>query len=314
VRGRLLSLAVVSATALTCVPDLGPGDSRITKARVLAVRAEPAEAPPGTRVTFRALVASPAGTQTQASIAWDFCTAPRPLTDDNVVSNACLAGPSGVGPAALDAAPPSLLPAGGGLEITAATPRNGCSIFGPDTPRGGFRPTDPDPTGGYYQPLRADLAGAAPAFALARIRCDLGGADAAAAVAFAAAYEVNQNPALLPLAATIHGAAATLTALPLGARVDFVASWPGAAAETYAYFDLASQTVTSQREAMSVAWYSSAGTFDTESTGRAASDTAPSTGNGWTAPGTAGTAHLWIVLRDSRGGVDFAAYDVVVTP
>ena len=63
---------------------------------------------------------------------------------------------------------------------------------------------------------------------------------------------------------------------------------------------------------MQVAWYSSGGTLDTESTGRAGDDPA-TTSDGWTAPSQAGTVHLWIVLRDSRGGVDYASQDVVVT-
>jgi hypothetical protein len=38
------------------------------------------------------------------------------------------------------------------------------------------------------------------------------------------------------------------------------------------------------------------------------------TDDGWDAPGDAGTVHLWIVLRDSRGGVAFAEDDLVVGP
>ena len=90
------------------------------------------------------------------------------------------------------------------------------------------------------------------------------------------------------------------------------ASWPDASAETFAYFDPVSQAVTSQRESMQVAWYSSAGALYTESTGRASDDPATTTDDGWTAPAAPGTVHLWIVLRDSRGGVDFAEYDLVV--
>ena len=63
---------------------------------------------------------------------------------------------------------------------------------------------------------------------------------------------------------------------------------------------------------MRVAWYVSAGQLDTESTGRAEDDLALSTSNRWLAPSNAGAAKLWIALRDSRGGVDFAAYDLVV--
>jgi hypothetical protein len=283
-----------------CVPSLGPGDSLVGSTRILAIRADPAEAPPGAKVTFTSLVAGPDGTVTDASIAWDFCTAPKPLTEDNVVSNACLGSDA-------------LAPAGAGPTTTAAIPKDACTLFGPDTGSTGFRPRDPDSTGGFYQPLRAELPGEASAdaaFALARIHCDLPNASAAAASAFAAAYTLNQNPELLPLTATVAGSPVPLAAVPAGARVTFEASWPDASAETFAYFDPAAQTVTMQRESMQVAWYSSDGSLDTESTGRASDDPTTSTDDGWQAPSTAGTVHLWIVLRDSRGGVAFASYDV----
>ncbi len=285
--------------ATTCVPPLGPSDSLVTSTRILAVRADPAEARPGTRVTFTSLVAAPGGTVTGARIGWSFCTAPKPLAEDNVVSNACLGASA-------------LIAAGSGPATTAATPTDGCSVFGPATPSASFRPRDPDGTGGYYQPLRADLAGADTAFELARIRCDLADADANAASAFAAAYRPNQNPRLLPLTATLDRAPVALTAIPSGARIVLEASWPAASAETFAYFDPASQTVTSQRESMQVAWYASSGALDTASTGRASNDPETTTDDGWNAPGAAGTVHLWIVLRDSRGGVDFAEYDLEV--
>ena len=236
---------------------------------------------------------------TGARIDWSFCTAPTPLTEDNVVSNACLGSSS-------------LVAAGSGPATTATTPGDGCSVFGPDTPSAGFRPRDADGTGGYYQPLRADLAGADAAFELARIRCDLANADADAASAFAAAYRLNQNPQLLPLTATLDRSPVALTAIPTGARILLEASWPAASAETFAYFDPVSQTVTSQRESMQVAWYSSGGALDSESTGRASNDPATTTDDGWNAPSAAGTVHLWIVLRDSRGGVAFGEHDLVV--
>jgi hypothetical protein len=297
-RFRPLAMALLVGTA-TCVPSLGPGDSLITSTRILAVRADPAEAAPGASVTFTAFVAGPGGTVTGADIGWSFCTAPKPLTEDNVVSNACL----GSG---------SLVAAGAGPSTVAKTPTDGCSVFGPDTTSTAFRPRDPDGTGGYYQPLRANLTGADSAFELARIHCDLANADAAAASAFAAAYQLNQNPQLLPLTATLGGAPVAMTAIPSGAHVTLEASWPDGSAESYAYFDPVSQAVTTRRESMQVAWYSSGGTLDTESTGRAEDDMATTSDDGWAASSEAGTVHLWVVLRDSRGGVDFAEVDAVV--
>jgi hypothetical protein len=300
VNGRPIAAArVLVITTATCIPTLGPGDALIVSTRVLAIRTDPAEAPPGASATLTALVASPGGTVANADIHWSFCTAPRPLTEENVVSNVCL-GPS------------SLVAAGTGPSTTASIPNDGCSVFGPDVATAGVRPRDPDDTGGYYQPLRADLAGTDSAFELVRIHCDLANASAEAAAAFAAAYQLNHNPELLPPTASMSASPIPLTAIPAGARVTLAASWTAASAETFAYFDPVSQTVTSQRESMQVAWYSSGGMLDTESTGRASDDPTTTTDNGWTAPGAAGTFHLWVVLRDSRGGIDFAEQDLVV--
>jgi hypothetical protein len=90
VNATRLWLAVSGAVSVTCIPNLGPGDSLITSTRVLALRADPAEAVPGTLVTFTSFVVGSTGVLSGSPIAWDFCTAPRPLTDDNIVSNACL--------------------------------------------------------------------------------------------------------------------------------------------------------------------------------------------------------------------------------
>ena len=69
-----------------------------------------------------------------------------------------------------------------------------------------------------------------------------------------------------------------------------------------------------QREALRVSWFASAGVFDHDVTGRDAEDVALSTVNGWQAPTTPGIVHLWLVLRDSRGGVDFGEFLLDVTP
>jgi hypothetical protein len=283
---------------VACVPALSSTDSLVTVPRILAVRADPAEAKPGTTVTFHALVADPPGVATGTPL-WRFCIATQPLTEDNVVSNACLD-------------PSSLLSAGDGADINASTPSNGCSFFGPDTPAGGLRPRDPDPTGGYYQPLRVDLGRTDPTFTLVRISCDLANASAGSAEAFAAAYVPNKNPHLLALLAATHGTPVAFDAVPVGSHVDLTASWPADSAETYAYYDATSDAVGTKREAMTVAWYSSAGSVDQEATGRAEDDVMTTSSNGWNAPSSAQAARLWVVLRDSRGGADFASYDVTV--
>jgi hypothetical protein len=284
-----------------CKPDLGPGDSLVTSTRVLAVKMAPAEAAPGALVTFTAFVATADGTSSAEPIVWSFCTAPKPLTVDNVVSNACLGASS-------------LAPIATGPAVNALLPSDGCSLFGPDVPPGNFRPRDPDVTGGYYQPVRGDLAGTDTVFDLARLTCPLANAPPDVVASFTKAYVPNANPHIAGLVGAILGTPITGTQVPAGARVTLEASWPPADAETYAYVDPESQTLQTKRESMRVAWYASAGAFDAQSTGRAEADTAAFTDGTWTTPGTPGKVHVWIVLRDSRGGVDFAGYDFDVTP
>jgi len=294
-RAFIVAIAALAA----CQPDLGPSDTLVTTPRILAIKAEPADAKPNTAATYTALVASPDAAGDAASIVWRFCIAPKPLTENNSVSSECL-----------DDA--SLVAAGTGSAVTAKTPAKACAFFGPDTPPGGFRPRDADVTGGYYQPLRADGADIPTVFYLARILCNLADAPVDVATEFAKTYTPNQNPHLGPLVARVEGALSPLDAIPAGARVELEASWPAEDAETYAYFDRASQTLVSKRESMRVAWFASDGTFDTGSTGRAEDDFASDVQNGWVAPPRAGAVRLWLVLRDSRGGTEFAIHDVTV--
>jgi hypothetical protein len=99
-----------------------------------------------------------------------------------------------------------------------------------------------------------------------------------------------------------------------GQAVDLVASWPADTVETFPVYDIVTQTLVDHRESMRVSWFASDGQLAHERTGREEGDPATDTSNRWTAPSTPGTVHVWLVLRDSRGGVDFAGYDVQVTP
>jgi hypothetical protein len=63
---------------------------------------------------------------------------------------------------------------------------------------------------------------------------------------------------------------------------------------------------------MRVSWFVTAGALDEEVTGRDEDDHGLTTATTWQAPATRGVAHVWLVLRDSRGGVDFAGYDLEV--
>jgi len=301
----LAFLAIAFAVA-GCKPDFGNPASLVTERRILAVKAEPPEVRAGDTATFRALVVSPDGTEASPAVDWSLCVAPKPLDENNIVTSACVDGSNdslqGFGSATNDA--------------TATVPLKACSLFGSDPPpqaagQPALRPRDPDVTGGYYQPLKL-VAGDATAFALERITCSVTSGGAAISIEYAMTYKANQNPALTPLSATVDGAAADLGALPAGRDVDFDIGWDAAKVESFPVFDLVSQTLVTKREAMRVSWFASSGSFLHEVTGRDDKDMATDTTNRWTAPKTPGPVHLWAVLRDSRGGIDYASYDLTI--
>jgi hypothetical protein len=63
---------------------------------------------------------------------------------------------------------------------------------------------------------------------------------------------------------------------------------------------------------MRVSWFATAGSFSDDRTGREEHDLATFSDVQWTAPSTPGVVHLWVVLRDARGGVDWSSFDVTV--
>lgn len=258
----------------------------IDEPRVLAVIAEPAEAKPGAQVMLHAIAASPDG-PLAATPHWAFCLAPKPPTEDNAVSDGCVRGSE-------------LADLGTADVVTGMLPDDGCLRFGPDTPPGGFRPRAADATGGYYQPVRADV-GELLAFGLVRITCQLPTAPGDVAHDYDVRYVANANPPLDPIA---------LDRAPADTDVTLVASWPAGAVESYLAFDPDAQALVTRREAMRVSWFSTGGSLAVDSTAVAEDDTATSVSTTWHTPGP-GTAHVWFVLRDSRGGI--AVRDVSVT-
>ncbi len=83
-------------------------------------------------------------------------------------------------------------------------------------------------------------------------------------------------------------------------------------AERYVALDAVSGALVVRREALSVAWYATGGSFEVDRTGRDANDLATTSDNGWTPPSQPGSVTLWVVLRDDRGGVSWTAYTVQV--
>ena len=279
------ALAVLLLAA--CDDGLDQRLAIVREPRVLAVVAEPAEAKPGASVTYSILAATPDG-PLAATPLWSYCEASKPPTEDNAVSEQCLV-------------PDNLIDLGAAASVTANLPLDGCIVFGPDTPGSGFRPRDPDPTGGYYQPIRADVD-ALVAFGLSRITCKLPTAPPAVSREYDLNYVANANPMLDPVA---------LTEVPADADVTLSASWPAASVESYLYYDPLSQSLVTRREAMRLSWFATGGTLAVDASAVAEVDATTEVATTWHTPST-GTAWLWLVLRDSRGGIATRVVELVV--
>ncbi len=327
---RIRELVFVAWALAGCKPDVGTPLSLITGPAILAVRGEPAEAAPEQQVTYEVLAVDvdgriPAvGSAVSRPALWALCTTPKPPTEANAVSRACVDGES--------------LPGQYGHSLTsfsAAMPFEACTLFGPIAPtakagEAPIRPRDPDVTGGYYLPVRVSLwlpeggrrAGMAGedtlvSFGLERISCGLANVPSGVARSFAETYTLNKNPRLAglrmsaPTAVELRPGAPTH--VPQNTTITLEASWTDESAESYPAFDMETRTLKTHRESLVVAWYATGGSFEHDSSGHGETETELQTTNRWLAGGP-GNVHLWLVLRDSRGGTDFASYALVVDP
>jgi hypothetical protein len=338
--GRVVALSLALAA---CKPDLSQTASIVGEPRILAVRADPAEAAPKKPVAYTALYVGGAGTiaSAQAPIEWAFCNARKPLAELGPVNRQCL-----------QADGDWFVDIGVGDGVGGKLPDVACRQFGPDVPvpKAGEppgRPVDPDFTGGYYQPVRLlapGAGGAVIAVSETRLTCGVAGATPEQNTEFQDRYRPNANPAVdslsLPDGPKLvkHDGGAT-NSVRAGDRLALRAAWAACpisdvcgdgvcgpdetatacaadctkpatctGAERYVVFDPASRSVVDQREGIKVAWFATDGSFDIDSTGRDAADPEPTSDNGWTAPDRAAHVTLWVVLRDDRGGVGWAEY------
>jgi hypothetical protein len=288
---RLLS-SLIALSLAACQPAFERRASQVDGPRFLAVRAEPAEAAAGATVALTALLVDESGPVLGPAPSWAFCLANRPAADDNTVADACL-----------DDGSPALRPLAAGpgaLEAAGALPLEGCQVFGSEPPPPGpgeppVRPQDPDASGGYYQPVRVEWPGGGRvAFGQVRLACALPSAPAAVVQDFRARYQRNQNPRLLGL----RGAA---TVAP-GERVALTAEWASDAAEQYVSYDLARVALADRAEVLRLSWFATLGALEADASGPLEGTEAAV---GWRAPDAPGTVHLWAVLRDDRGGMDW---------
>lgn len=309
---RMSSILFVLA-AIGCKPAVGRAPSLIVGPEILAVRGEPAEVSPGTSVSYQFLVASPLGTVTDATGTWDVCTQPKPPSESNSVARACVDAPPG---------------GDVGATFEALMPSDACSLFGPNAPaaKAGeppFRPRDPDITGGYFVPVRLlvddGIGSTLMAFQFERVFCGLGGAPLAAIQDYNTRYQKNTNPTMQGLAIVaadetrvdILLGPATVTS---GAAVVLAASASPESAEAFPVYDPVAQILNDEVETLSVSWFASDGKFKDDRV-----DADPLTmeaRNIWTAPQVPANQDipLWVLMRDSRGGVAFASTVLTVVP
>lgn len=312
-----LAALLGAAFASGCKPDIGSPPSLLVGPTMLGIRQTPPDVVPGAMVTFEALIGDVGGTL-PGDVAWTLCQTPKPPSETNNVSEACVTMP--------DSDPPL---AG---QVTLSIPSDGCSLFGPDPPpvTPPVRPRDPDATGGYYVPVRAnsvaadgtDLLG----FAFERIQCNLANAPSDVARTFNMTYLPNVAPVIADVVLDPDGAPATVLAasgappeglsVPSGAALTLRLAWTPESAETYVRYDPTSRTLTMPREALRASWFTTAGKYEHDRTGRTGDELDVSTDDVWTAPlvDAPTVVHFWVVLRDERGGVDFTSFDLNVTP
>lgn len=291
---------------LGCAPELSVKASRITAARVVAVRAEPAEVRPGEPFTLTATVASPGATD--ARIDWRVCETPRDTTSSTTVSPACLG----------EAAPSEALPSHE-LRVDVTMPSDACMRVGPQVPPAGedgvrTRAPDADLTGGWQMPVRLDLtAGAAQEtlFARVRVRCQPPDVPGSTAQGYAQRYVNNRNPTLDAVFDATGGDVRELSReSPNVTSRDalLVAHWTSDSAERYVRVEPTTRALDERTESLEIAWFTDGGSFARD---RTAPDGASTTSqNTLHLDASTHSATVWIVLRDERGGVDVVTLSV----
>ena len=316
-RARFRQLAPVIAYAATaCRPEIDDDASRVEGPRIIAVRAEPAEARPNERVTLTALHTDGSEAVIDAPLAWSFCTSRRSLAEPDPVDPACLSG----------AAATSI---GSGVSVGATIPRDACRTFGPDRPLAkpgepAGRPADPDGTGGFFQPGIVGGAGAPATMFEVRIRCGLASVPQQVSLELEQRYLPNTNPEIDRIerlrgdAVEVLANGAELRA-SIGEAVRLRVAWPDCAgldpchgAERYVSYDVGARALVDRRESVAVSWLTSAGSFAAPRTGVGENAASTSTENVWTAPRSPTSGSLFVVLRDARGGVAFRVIAVRV--
>jgi hypothetical protein len=332
---------------LACTPEFDNRASTVDAPRVLGVQAMPAEAPPGGSVSYRILVVDQQGAVDEPTVDWSYCTKSKPLNELNDVASECFGEGDFIVPIGSGSAVNGKLPKSSCAQFGPDIPKTlpGQPPGRPTDPdsSGGF----------YQPVILAVRQGTESIKALSETRITCGLANGAGDIdAYRKATKINENPKITAVTAvnlgnTIlsDGAVDGPLSVPLGTHVVFDISWPVCptepvcgdgmctsgetlmdcaedcknapvgctGAESYGYVDPATGQLAPRHEAMRVAWFSTAGSFQDDHTGRTEDDFAMTfSENTWQAPSTPGLVFMWVVLRDARGGSDWQSFQLQV--
>ncbi|MEN9785734.1 MAG: hypothetical protein RLZZ299_998 [Pseudomonadota bacterium] len=288
---------------------VGPVDTlseawRIDRLRVLGVAAEPAEAHPGDVVSFRALVVSPGAPV--GAVVWLACL------QGDASGNGCTPDASvfteAFADGAVDAAEQQALQDAG---LVGVEPFLAPSWTIPATALDGL-PEDARVEGfsAFVNvsalPGTADGAsGAAPVDVEAGLQAD----DVELAfkrLPISSNPQPNRNPSLDGIEVdgvlVADGGAVEVAA---GAQVELSPSIPDDSREAYVFRTRAGVDEP-RTEELWVQWYAEDGAFEQDVS------VDPFLDRAWTAPGSAGTVGMWVVVRDRRGGMAWTSLTVRV--
>jgi hypothetical protein len=347
--GCWLALVSGAGSALGCEPTFDDRNSEILDRRVLAVRVTPAQAKPDQDVALSALVVDPSGTLRNVALRWSFCNAAKPVAETNDVSAACLElsgdqfqdlgrGISATGKLPKDACRQF------GPDVPQRMPGQAAGRpTDPDSTGGFYQPVRVIAPNASSPPIVA--------LAQAGLICGQPSLTGEQLLDYQQRSRANEHPLLAnvlvdgddarPL--SVDDGVTSSLSVRRGQRILLRATWPScpsesqcgdgicgqdettsdcaddcaepkgcAGAEPYIYYDPLSRKLVERRESMRVAWFAGAGSFADDHTGRREDEDETFSDGSWTAPKTPGPVHLWVVLRDSRGGIDWQSYVVEV--
>lgn len=300
-----LAIGGTFITVIGCVPSVDEDPSLTHDGQVLGLQFLPAEAAPKDPSSVTALVASTEGSA--GSVRFDLCLARKALSDLGPVSPECI-NPKPDSESVVDL--------GRGEAVAFTVPADACRLFGPQRPSAEpgqppGRPVDPDATGGFYQPVIAHADDAV--LGGLRLDCGLPGGSQAQVAEYNKQYTANVNPELTSLEVRVGSGAWSAVApedeplaVARGKSLTFRSKW--SKPESYLVLDSESRTLDSVDEVYLATFFSSAGGLAEH---RKLLDSKHSVTTTWQAT-TRGAVTFWIVVRDGRGGIGFARFDVEV--